>query len=104
MAIRWWADDGPTLNAGLVPLCFFQGIWTSIAKKPYIFVIFHGGGGVRPPVSPPLDPPMYLKLFDQDNEILLLTHRQAAKAQTSMCICAVLLEPPLLAHTEYECR
>ena len=29
------ADDDPTLNAGLVALCFFQGIWTSISKKPY---------------------------------------------------------------------
>ena len=34
----------------------FQGIWTSIAKKPYIFVIFQGGGPT--PLSPPLDPPM----------------------------------------------
>ena len=35
----------------------FQGIGTSIARKPYIFVIFQGGGGggVRPPLSPPLD-------------------------------------------------
>ena len=30
----------------------FQGIRTSIAKKPYIFVIFQGGGGVEPPVLP----------------------------------------------------
>ena len=22
----------------------YQGIWTSIAMKPYIFVFFHGGG------------------------------------------------------------
>ena len=28
----------------------FQGICTSIAKKPYIFVIFQGGGGSGPPV------------------------------------------------------
>ena len=30
----------------------FQAIWTSIAKKPYIFVIFQGGGvsGPRPPL------------------------------------------------------
>ena len=34
-----------TLNAGLVALCFFQGTRTSIAKKPYIFVNFQGGGG-----------------------------------------------------------
>ena len=34
----------------------FQGIWTSIAKKPYIFVIFQGGGGghrVRTLCPPP---------------------------------------------------
>ena len=31
-------------------LCDFQGIQTSIAKKPYIFVIFQGGSG--PPVPP----------------------------------------------------
>ena len=31
----------------------FKGIRTSIAKKPYIFVIFQGGGGgSRPPVRP----------------------------------------------------
>ena len=36
----------------------FQGIGTSIAKKPYIFVILQGGGGGSGlPVSP-LDPPM----------------------------------------------
>ena len=27
-----------------------QGIQTNIAKKPYIFVIFEGGGGSGPPV------------------------------------------------------
>ena len=32
-------------------LCDFQGILTSIAHKPYIFVIFQGGG-VRLPVPP----------------------------------------------------
>ena len=40
----------------------YQGIRTSIAMKPYIFVIFHGGGGgskcgVRHPVTS-LDPRM----------------------------------------------
>ena len=28
-------------------LCDFKGIRTSIAKKPYIFVIFQGGGGAE---------------------------------------------------------
>ena len=52
MAFRRRADDGQTLNAGLV-VCDFQGIRTSIPKKPYIFVIFQGGGGgVRTPVPP----------------------------------------------------
>ena len=30
----------------------FQGIGTSFAKKPYIFVIFQGGGESGPPVLP----------------------------------------------------
>ena len=50
MAIRWRADNGLTLNAGLVAL-YFRGIRASIAKKPYIFVIFQGGG-VRTPCPP----------------------------------------------------
>ena len=50
MEFRWPADDGPTLNAGLV-----AGIRSSIAKKPYIFVIFQvcvwGGGRIPCPLS-----------------------------------------------------
>ena len=57
MVFSWRADDGPTLIGSFV---IFQGIRTSIAKKPYIFVIFQGGSG--PPVPPPLDP--HLKLED----------------------------------------
>ena len=33
-----------------------QGIWTRIAKKLYIFVIFQGGGG-----SDPLPPPLWIR-------------------------------------------
>ena len=52
MAFHWRADDAPTLNAGLVA-AIFQGIRNCIARKPYIFVIFHGGGGGGPdPLSP----------------------------------------------------
>ena len=42
-------------------LAIFQGIKTSIAKGPYIFMIFQvgGGGGSGPPVHP-LDPRMHL--------------------------------------------
>ena len=46
MAFRWRADGGPTLNASLV----IQGICTSIAKTPYIFVIFPGG--IQTPAPP----------------------------------------------------
>ena len=55
MAFHWHADDGPTLNADLVgSFVILCGIRTRIAKKPYIFVIFSGGGGPEP-LSPPLD-------------------------------------------------
>ena len=57
MAFHWRADDAPTLNAGLVA-AIFQGIRNCIARKPYIFVIFHGGGGGSGPPVPPLDPHM----------------------------------------------
>ena len=50
MAFRWRANDGHTFNAGLD----FQYIWTTIGKKPYIFVIFQGGGGLDPLPPPPL--------------------------------------------------
>ena len=40
-------------------LCDFQGIRTSIAKRPFKFVIFQGGGGSGP-LSPPLDPRMQM--------------------------------------------
>ena len=58
MVFQRRADDGPTLNAGLLAL-IFQGFRTSIAKVPYIFVLFSvGGGRVRTPCPLPLDPPM----------------------------------------------
>ena len=45
------SDDDPTLNSGMVA-AIFQGIRTCIARKPYIFVIFQGGGGVWIPCPP----------------------------------------------------
>ena len=45
------ANNGPTLNAGLVVLRFVNGIQTSIAKERYTYVIFQvGGGGSGPPI------------------------------------------------------
>ena len=42
MVFCWRADDGPTLNGGFV---VFQGIQTSITKKPIIFCDFSEGEG-----------------------------------------------------------
>ena len=53
MAFRWRADDGPTLNAGLVhvALLFFNGSGPVLLNKPYIFCNFSGGSG--PPAPTP---------------------------------------------------
>ena len=53
MAFRWRADGGLT-----VIFVVLQGIRTNIAKEPYIFVIFQGGGGGPDLLSHPLDPHM----------------------------------------------
>ena len=73
-AFRWRDDDGPLMNTDLVALCFFQGILTSIAKKPYIFRFFLGGGSRPPaPPPPPLDPYMTLAIitFNESRVITL---------------------------------
>ena len=97
-------NDGPTFNAGLVTLRFFQEIRTSIARKPYSFVIFQGGGGSRPHV-PPLNPPMRIRTVwvqtqcPPSESAHAHTHSLArafsqftVKTQTSLHICAVSLE------------
>ena len=50
----------PDIECWLGSSVIFQGIRTSIVKKPYIFVIFKflRGGGIQTPVPPPLDPRM----------------------------------------------
>ena len=53
--VRWRANDGPTLNASLVDANFSGGPRTSIARKPYNFMIFQVGSLFPPP---PLYPPM----------------------------------------------
>ena len=49
MAFRRRADDGPTLNAGLVALCFLWGSGPVLLRNP-IFCDFSGGKGSGPPV------------------------------------------------------
>ena len=49
LACRWW----PTIECWLCSFVNFQVIRTSVAKKPYIFVIFQGWS--RPPFPPPFE-------------------------------------------------
>ena len=66
---RWW----PKIECWLGSFVIFQGIRTSIAKKPYVFVIFFsggGGGGPDPPV-PPLNPPVH-NMWKEHNSSRLL--------------------------------
>ena len=67
-ACWWW----PNIECWLGGFVVFQGIWTRIAKKPYIFCDFSGGGS-RPHV-PPLDPhmrPIYFRALN-DKAITML--------------------------------
>ena len=48
-AFRWRADDGPTLNTGLVA-AIFQGIRSCIARNPVFGDCL--GGGCQDPLSP----------------------------------------------------
>ena len=64
MAFRWRADDGPTLNAGLVALWFFRGSGPVLQGNPiFLWFFMGGGGGGRDPLSPPLDPPMTTAVY-----------------------------------------
>ena len=47
-ACRGWSY----IECWLGSFVFFKGVRTSIAKKPYIFVIFQGWGGPFPPLDP----------------------------------------------------
>ena len=44
IALKWW---WPNKECWLGSFVIFQGFRTSIAKKPYIFVIFQGGAGLE---------------------------------------------------------
>ena len=50
-AFRWQADNGPTLNAGLVA-CDFSGELDQYCLETLFLVIFKGGGGGPDPMSP----------------------------------------------------
>ena len=54
MAFRWRADDGPTLNAGLVALWFFRGSGPVLLRNPIFLWFFRGR--LLPPPPPPSGP------------------------------------------------
>ena len=56
---RWW----PNIECWLGSFVIFQGIWTSIARKPCIFVIFQGVPDPLPPLDPPMTPLLSFSLF-----------------------------------------
>ena len=43
MAFRWRADDGSTLNAGLVALLFFRGSGQVLLKNTIFLLFFREG-------------------------------------------------------------
>ena len=47
MTFRWRADDGPTMNAGLVVVCFFSWDPDQYCYETQYFCVLSGGGGVR---------------------------------------------------------
>ena len=76
MAFRWQADDGPTLNAGLVALGFFRGSGAVLLKKLY-FGDFSRREGSEPPVPPPdlcMVNAEYLSIYIRFSLLLLLIH------------------------------
>ena len=80
MAFRWWADDGPTLNAGFV---IFQWIRPSIAKKPYIFVFFRGVQTACPPSGSTHD---ILAVFNVLSSLAFILRELIG----SLCYCCLL--------------
>ena len=58
MAFRWRADDGPTLNAGLVALLFFSGSGPVLLRNPIFCCDF--SVGVWTPCPTPPHPPLWI--------------------------------------------
>ena len=54
---RWRANDGPTINAGLVALSFFRGSGSVLLRNPIFLWFFKG---VRTPCPPP-PPPLWIR-------------------------------------------
>ena len=102
MALRWWADDGPSLNADLAALRFFSGSGPVLLRNPTFFVIFQCGFRTPCAPPPPLDPPMR-SLFDNAirtnqsrtgsdyKRALFIAMSQLAKSVSGRSICKTRL-------------
>ena len=77
--IRMMAQHGMLLGSFVI----FQGIRTSTAKEPYIFVIFQGGGGgggVRTPCPPP---PLWIRTCMK----IVQESRKDSEEPAHYCMC-----------------
>ena len=63
MVLHWRADDGPSLNAGLVALWFFRGPGQVLLRNPIFLWFFRG---VRIPCTPPPPPLDILWIIQHD--------------------------------------
>ena len=80
MAFRWRADDGQTLNAGLVALWFFRGPAETLYFCDFSGV---GGGGLDPLSPPPLNPHM-TDMFELDKKA------NYKKNLATFCLCRAM--------------
>ena len=97
MAFCWCANDGLTLNAGLVALWFFRGSGPVLLRNPIFLWFFRGGSG--PPVhlsgsvhDPDQVKQNCLKLMVPSTELILenkLTDSQHARVITH-CLLSVV--------------
>ena len=60
---------GRDIECWIGSFVIFQGIWTNIANKPYIFVIFQGVGGSGSPVHHSGSAHVSVKKTEKSNEI-----------------------------------
>ena len=89
MAFRWHADDGPTLNAGLLALCFFRGSGPVLLTNPIFFLWFFRGGGDPDPLSPP---------FGSAYEMMTLFAKCSGKWRHLTCSSVALSRQPICSH------
>ena len=88
LAGRWWTN----IECWLGSFVIFQGILTSIAKKPYIFFIFQGDPD---PLSPLWIPHVTIPFFSSFffvSSFFVSLEVEASPSKLSSCVLALLKE------------